>query len=91
VSRNVMHIIDMIGLAGALWFVAHWNWTKILLGIFVALIGGFLPSYNIPQNEGPGETVISLPEKKFSIKGGVRFAIIAIGSVLVLAGVFEGG
>ncbi len=89
-SRNVMHFLEMLGLAGALWFVAAWNWTKILLGAFVALIGAFLPSSTTPRNEGPGETVINFPEKKFSIKGGIRFAVVIIGFVIVLSGIFDG-
>ena len=76
-------------LFGVIAFLAYVPVKTILLGIITALVGAFLPS-TVTESQA-GKVSFSLgANRKFTVGGTLRFAVVSIGLIVVVGAIFQG-
>ncbi len=82
-------LLRFVGLGFLLLYLQSVSWTKIMLGGFLCLIGAFFPRGKVDQ-EKEGKAKISFGKLSFELRGGVRFAVVIAGIILIFVSVYDG-
>lgn len=88
-GRNIEKIFHYIGLGFIMFVLKSVSWTKMTFGGLLALFGAFFPK-NQEENNEKGEAKISSGKISIALKGGVRFAVVIAGLVLIVGAVYDG-
>ncbi|MDD5754562.1 MAG: hypothetical protein PHN45_07415 [Methylococcales bacterium] len=87
IVKHFDDIFRYIGLSGVLMFLKGVSWTKMTLGSFLAIIGTLYPGQEKENKEISGETKISWRGFSIFLKGGLRFALVVGGVILIIGSV----
>src|SRR5262245_28096722 len=87
----------MKGIVTELWLVstvllalAFGSWTKLTMGGLLTLAGAFFPTPGRWNKGADGSGTVKAGPVSVAIKGGVRFAVVVSGIVVLVSAAFEG-
>jgi uridylate kinase len=85
----LIYFCELLGLGSLLLIIKFIPFSKSVMGVVLSLTGAFFPELNKGKKER-GEGTIDAGKIKVILKGGVRFAVVMGGLVLIVGAVLEG-
>jgi hypothetical protein len=72
-------------------FIVFIPLKKLILGVAVTLGGAFIPNFPNVTNPDTGSVTVDVPKAaKINVKGAPRYAVLAIGILIVLSALWDG-
>jgi hypothetical protein len=84
------YLIDLVSLTGFVGAIGFIPWTKMALGGALTVLGAFYPNRKEPRQPQEGSGHLEFFGVSISLKGGIRFAVVFAGILLVAGSVVEG-
>jgi hypothetical protein len=88
--RVLLYLLELIGVGGIIGLMAFIPWTKMALGGALAFLGAFFPSLKDARQSQSGDGQLTWRKVAVKFSGGVRFAVVMGGIVLLVGAVLEG-
>jgi hypothetical protein len=85
--KLAMEYMGVIALVGLFVFVPI---TKMVLGAILTVVGAFFPTVQSANKKDEGKGKISLFKVAVTLSGGIRFAVIFAGVILLIGSILEG-
>lgn len=82
-------IFELVGLGGLVLVISYITWTKMLLGSVITLVGAFFPEMRSKEKQH-GEGEINAGNFRVVFSGGLRFAVVIAGIILIIGSVVDG-
>jgi hypothetical protein len=90
--KTLLFAMELIGFLGVFLSFSILTWTKLTLGGALSFLGVFFPSRAGDGNENKdNKAAIRLGPIAVDFQGGLRFALVVAGIVLLIGGVNQGG
>ena len=73
------------------WLIAFFPLQKLILGIVVTVGGAFIPDMSNFSTSQTGSVIVDVRKAaKINVKGAPRYAVLAIGILIVMSALWDG-
>ena len=83
--KNLVHMVELLGIFGVLGAVPFIAWTKMSLGAVLALVGTFFSPVRNQSTSNPhgGKLTAGIGDAHFQLTGTLRFLLVVCGGILL--------